>query len=264
MPDIILGRKGGGGGAAAGVTSIAETGQPALTGAVTLSEGTGVTLTQVGQDISIAAAGGSDPVQELLGTPDTAFEFQSASLVGLTALTPTPDVENADTTVPDCYYLMDNAAGVSVCGRYVAAPAPPYTAVTLVKDFNLNAVENAAGLFYGDAVPGAFDMLGLQSSGRNIKGNSYTNPTTDGGVFLNTYSDISAPVWFAFVVNTDNDVDFLFSMNGWVWRLLMDAVNPTPTPDVVGIAMKSQAAGGCAAAFDYLRIWNSAKTFPGV
>jgi hypothetical protein len=56
---IVLGRKpGGGGGPGGGVTSIAESGQAALTGAVTLSEGTGVTLTQAGQDIEIAASGG--------------------------------------------------------------------------------------------------------------------------------------------------------------------------------------------------------------
>lgn len=41
-----------------GVTSINKTGSTALTGAVTLTGGTNVTLTQVGQDISIAAASG--------------------------------------------------------------------------------------------------------------------------------------------------------------------------------------------------------------
>ncbi len=41
-----------------GVTSINKTGSTALTGAVTLTGGTNVTLTQSGQDISIAATGG--------------------------------------------------------------------------------------------------------------------------------------------------------------------------------------------------------------
>ncbi len=43
------------------VTSINKTGSTALTGAVTLTGGTNVTLTQSGQDISIAASGGGSP-----------------------------------------------------------------------------------------------------------------------------------------------------------------------------------------------------------
>lgn len=43
----------------AGVATIAQSGKSALTGAVTLSAGTNVTLTQAGQDISIAASGSS-------------------------------------------------------------------------------------------------------------------------------------------------------------------------------------------------------------
>lgn len=43
--------------ATGGVSSIAKFGGTPLTGAVTLSEGTGVTLTQVGQDISIKSTG---------------------------------------------------------------------------------------------------------------------------------------------------------------------------------------------------------------
>lgn len=42
---------------AGGVTSIAKQGSTALTGAVTLSEGSGITLTQVGQNIAIASSG---------------------------------------------------------------------------------------------------------------------------------------------------------------------------------------------------------------
>lgn len=43
----------------AGVGSIAASGEPALTGAVTLSAGAGTALTQVGNDISIALTGGA-------------------------------------------------------------------------------------------------------------------------------------------------------------------------------------------------------------
>ena len=42
----------------AGVTSVAKNGSTAITGAVTLTGGTGITLTESGQDITIAATGG--------------------------------------------------------------------------------------------------------------------------------------------------------------------------------------------------------------
>ncbi len=48
-----------GGGGSTGVSSIAKSGSTALTGAVTFTGGTNVTLTQAGQDISIAASPGS-------------------------------------------------------------------------------------------------------------------------------------------------------------------------------------------------------------
>jgi hypothetical protein len=41
----------------AGVTSVAATGQPEITGAVTLSAGTGIALTQVAKNIEISATG---------------------------------------------------------------------------------------------------------------------------------------------------------------------------------------------------------------
>lgn len=64
------------------VDSIAADGQPQLTGDVTLSEGTGITLTQVGQDIEIAAGppdAGSPPVAGYLNW----FDFSDASQLTL-------------------------------------------------------------------------------------------------------------------------------------------------------------------------------------
>ena len=49
--DVTIAASGGG-----GVTSLAKSGAAALTGAVTLSEGSGITLTESGNDIAIAAA----------------------------------------------------------------------------------------------------------------------------------------------------------------------------------------------------------------
>lgn len=47
--------------AGAGVSSFAKSGSTALTGAVTISGGANVTLTQAGQDVSIAANAGTAP-----------------------------------------------------------------------------------------------------------------------------------------------------------------------------------------------------------
>lgn len=64
---VTLGGGGGGGGGA--VTSFAKSGDTPLTGAVTVSEGANITLTQTGNDIQIAAAGGSSLDQQGAGSP---------------------------------------------------------------------------------------------------------------------------------------------------------------------------------------------------
>lgn len=55
------------------VTGFSKSGSTVLVGAVTLSEGTNITLTQVGQDIAIAASGGTSP-----GGSDTQVQFNDA------------------------------------------------------------------------------------------------------------------------------------------------------------------------------------------
>ncbi|TVL99580.1 MAG: hypothetical protein CV087_17635 [Candidatus Brocadia sp. WS118] len=74
-----------------GVESIAVEGETALTGAVTLSEGTGITLTQVGQDIEIAATNNGTvtdvtataPLTSSGGaTPDISTSMATNKLIG--------------------------------------------------------------------------------------------------------------------------------------------------------------------------------------
>ncbi len=60
-----------------GVTSINKTGSTALTGAVTLTGGTGMTLTQTGNDISFASSGGTGSTWSVLtnqSVPDLIFD----------------------------------------------------------------------------------------------------------------------------------------------------------------------------------------------
>jgi hypothetical protein len=70
-------------------------------------------------------------------------------------------------------------------------------------------------------------------------------------------------VYLAIRANSSSDVDYLYSLNGYVWQKVVDSRNPgigTLVNGGIGIV-----GGGSliTAAFDYLRIWNSAKTFPG-
>ena len=209
-----------------------------------------------------------DPVQETLGIPSSSnFNFDSASLAGLTALG-TPDVENADTTIPDHLYYMDNAAGTAVCGRYLTPPATPYTFVTKLSDINSIAGGfPAGGLIIGVSPPGAFDFWGVDQTGRALRGDRYTNPTLFSANFSTPSGAASAvpiPLYLAIRVNSSSDVDYLVSFNGYIWREAVSARNPGITLGQIGVAMKSDGAAGCAVAFDYLRVWSSAVTFPGV
>lgn len=84
----------------AGVATLAQSGKAALTGAVTLSAGTNVTLTQSGQDISIAASNDADSLrgvtisataptsgQVLTATSGTGAEWATASATAISGVT---------------------------------------------------------------------------------------------------------------------------------------------------------------------------------
>ena len=215
-----------------------------------------------------AAAAGSevDPVATLFGTPDTAYEFASTSLAGLTAIG-TPDTEDADTTIPDCLYYADNTSSTAWMGRYVASPSAPFTAITKVLSDNANANYAGAGLLVGvtDPTTGAFVVnTAAFSTNRRVDAGKFTNRTTFSASIGNSLPYYAQPVWLAVIVNSTTSIDYLWSMNGWIWRKYVSANNPSLTVGSIGLAMKSENAGGFSCAFDYLRIWNSAKTFVGV
>jgi hypothetical protein len=222
-----------------------------------------ITVAQLG-----AALGGAvDPVEEILGAPDTAFEFETTSLSGLTALSPTPDVENADTTVPGHYYIQDNATGVACVGRYVSATSP-FTAVTRLTGCPIGNEWNAAGVFIGVATPGVMESAEYTMAGasRGITAARYTSPTAFGsnlGPLANSTSS-QTPLYLGIRVNSGTSVDYLVSWDGYVWVKIRATRDPAITIASAGIFMKAESAAGLGAAFDYLRIWNSAKTFPGV
>ena len=211
-----------------------------------------------------AGAAEVDPIEAMFGTPNTAFEFQTSSLVGLTALSPTPDVENSDTTVPDCYYAQDNATSIAWCGRYVAAPAAPFTAIAKVQDDNVRNDFNGSIIFIGEATPGVMEVMEHGGTERQFKAERFSSPTAFDSAFGTTENNIDPPLYLSIRVNTSTNVDYAGSCGGSVWLPIQLARNPAITIGSVGIAMKSENASGSASAFDFLRIWNSGLSLPGV
>jgi hypothetical protein len=211
--------------------------------------------------VAVAFSAVPDPIFERFGAPDTAHEFTASSLAALTALG-TPDAEDANTSVPGAYYVADNAAATAWCGRHIAAPGVfPYTVVARVKAFNPKVNYNAAGLWVGDATP-KMSVVNVRAAARTPVHELFTNPTTFSSLqATGAMTQLAAPFYLALAIASTTSVTSYVSSDGYVWERLASATNPAITITRVGIALKSENAGGTAAAFDYLRVWNSAKTF---
>jgi hypothetical protein len=222
----------------------------------------GTTKKITAADLLTAMGGGggdADPVFDTLGTPDTAFEFDTSSLTGLTGIG-SPDVEDADTTVPGAYFIRDDDN--AWVGRYVAA-TPPFTAVTKLLDKTYITTDGfKAGLFVSDSSPALSSDADVLLVGNATYGFWLEFAAASNVASLALL--VPMPVYLAIRVNSTTDIDYLFSFNGRVWRKWVDSRNPIAgfTAASCGLAING-ASGIMAAAFEYLRIWNSAKTLPG-
>lgn len=220
--------------------------------------------------ISTTSAGGggsgssSDIIATMFGTPDTAYEFNTSSLTGLTAMG-TPDAEDANTTVPGSYYLADNTSTTAWCGRYQAIPAYPFTAMICIKATNSRQNFNGVGVFVSVATPGKFSIVDLTNNERKVQHELFTNPTT----FLSTVNGggstsiqwMTPPCYLALVAASTTSVTYYCSLDGIVWQRVSNAHDPSMTIGSVGFAAKSENSAGIAVAIDWFRIWNSSKTF---
>jgi hypothetical protein len=218
----------------------------------------GVTRAELDDHVAV------DPIEALFGTPDTAFEFDTSSLTGLTALS-TPTVENADTTL-DSHYFVQNSGGRELCGRYLASPATPFTVITkCLNNVRIASTgESMAGLFVGEAAPGVIESIGshLSAGQRQVSWIRWTNPTAFGtGAVQGVLG--GSDLWLAIVVNSTTDIDMLYSFDGKLWFPGQTAYNPAITVGSVGIFVNGEGTPATSAAFDYLRIWESALSLPG-
>ena len=91
-----------------------------------------------------------------------------------------------------------------------------------------------------------------------------TTPTAFSSTIATGPPSSHVPVWFAIRANSSTSFDHLYSFDGRIWNALTLARNPSLTIAAVGIGINSENSLGFAAAFEYLRIWTSAKTFLGV
>ena len=212
------------------------------------------------EEVASEAGGSIDQIFEVFGAPDTAFEFSTSSLTGLTALSPATDVADSDTTIPGHFYLEDDTTSLAYVGRYATAPATPWTAITKV-GHNVRNANMVVGMFIGVATPGAMNIISLGQS--SIKTQALVSPTSFSGDIGTAIPYQTQPTYCLIRANSSTSFDFMVSMDGYTWIPITLARNPVLTIAVVGMGLFAQDAGGCSAAYDFLRIWNSAKAIPG-
>jgi hypothetical protein len=215
------------------------------------------------------AGGGAagDPVEVLFGAPDVTYEFDTSSLTGLTAIG-SPATEDADTTIPGHYFLRDNSAAIDLVGRYQAVPSYPFTAIARVGDHTVRTGNTRGGGLWiasnSAGNPAVIDISGFFSNSSLIL-TRYASPAGGwGGDPATLVLRSSTSVYFGLVGNSTTDFDWLVSYNGWTWFYLSEARNPSLTIAYLGIGLVTENSSSTAVAYDFLRIWNSAKTFPGV
>jgi hypothetical protein len=247
--------------------TIQDEGSPLATAATTINfTGAGVTASGTGatKTVNVPGAAAEDPVATMLGTPDTAFEFASSSLTGLTAIG-TATAEDAHTTIPDHYYVKKAAtSSVALTGRYAAVSAP-CTVVTKLKGHNVFGLNftRLGGLFVGVATPGRVDAIHLAyNNGWVGTVVAYTNPTTfSATIGADLIVAPQPPVYYAIVATSTTNVAYYYSFDGYVWKTRTTGRDPSMTIGSAGIVVDpEQATHDVVGAYEYLRIWNSAKT----
>lgn len=211
----------------------------------------------------------SDPIYDAFGMPNTAFEFTTSSLTGLTSLSTTPDVANAHTTIPGHLFLKDND---SETVGYYASFSGGKSAIAKITDANLTDNYRYASLFCGVATPGKLVTVGpFFSNNPHVLARTWTGPTDNTPGFpsvvldpgYNTAANVAVdmPCYLAVVAVSDTDVSYYWSRNGLVWWSILLNHNNSMAIGSIGLSVAGFTSTA-QAAFDYLRIWNSVLTIP--
>ncbi len=210
----------------------------------------------------LSIAGSGDVIEGIFGTPDTAFEFDTTSLTGLTALG-SADVESADTTIPSHLYLKDLNGAYAPVGRYLTAPSAPFTIIAKLNVYPFSNY-NTAGIFIGAEPLGNMDSLAVGENGGTKLALDRNTPTAYGSnVFSIGFS--YGEVYLSIRVNSSSNVDYAASTDGKIWRYLVAGRNPSITIANIGLHVKAEnGTHPGAAAFDFFRVWESALSYPGL
>lgn len=199
-------------------------------------------------DIRVAAANDDE-----FDTTDT-----SDPMTGWTTLG-TPGTHDMNSTFKSHYYVTKAAgASAAMTGIYKTPPSIPFTVTTKVTDARLMANNNRCGLFIGEATPGAVAncvygygaSIGAPGVARGTRTSPTASETNSGGVG----TDHQAPMYLRIVVTSSTDVEYLYSLNGFIYRSISAAHNPGFTIGAVGVWVESNHATIVgAAAFDWIR-----------
>ena len=221
-----------------------------------------------GMMASPGGGGGSDPIADAFGTPDTAYEFGSNDFTGLTAHG-TADTESMHTTVAGHLLLGDDDG--SQVGRW-ATVSGASTMIVKLTDYVSFYNYQYVGVFAGVNPPGKMVFLGLQGGAspaitmKTFSSPSDGSPGTPSPILLRTplTAQAYAPWYFGIRAASSTDISYYVSRTGVVWQPVLLNHNNSMTLGSFGVTLSNYAGDGVQAqgAYDYIRIWNSAKTFP--
>jgi hypothetical protein len=211
--------------------------------------------------VTFPSSSAPDPIFDNFGTPDTAFEFNANSFTGLTAQG-TPDIESMHATIPGHLLLSDNDG--EWVGRY-ASVTPAFTAIAKVTNAEISANYQWVTLFCGVATPGKMVHATVRFNGAvaaivaKVTGPTDSSPSTP--TVYAVPGTLHFPCYLAIKAVSSTDVTYYWSGDGFIWYPLLKSDNNSMTVASVGVSVAGFASTIASAAFDFLRIWNSSKTF---
>jgi hypothetical protein len=174
-----------------------------------------------GSGISITNAAGSVTVASTAGTAGTGLYRQIMSATPTSASTGLTTWLNQGSCV-----VSDSAVGLSIdapqsatanlCGRYMTAPATPYTTTVLLAATRYSGSTSMTGIGWYDGTA-KLQVLSYETNGANgsvVRVRQFTNPTTTSTInFASSFNFFSQPIWIQ-VKDDGTNVSFAFSQDG--------------------------------------------------